>query len=225
MKGSIKFSQQNRRHIMKRSTKFIWALCGAGLMLWSSAATQAVGTPGISFLTSNYEDGGGYSVGYDFTPSTPLSVTDLGYYDNGNDGLAVNHNVGIYVVSNQTLVASALVLTNDTLHINQYWYHDITDVTLAAGVTYRAVAVTTSGEGWAYNPFDGVNPTPTPNPSLTLGNTGYFVGSNGNLIYPKSTNGKWFAVANFLVAAPVPEPSAALLGLGGLLLLRRRSAE
>jgi hypothetical protein len=223
MKRSTKFNQEERNLIMKRSTKFTWVLCAAGLMLGSSVVTQAAGTPGISFLTSNYEDGGGYAVGYDFTPSTTLSVTDLGYYDNGNDGLAVNHNVGIYVVSNQTLVASALVLTNDTLHINQYWYHDITAVTLNAGVTYRAVAVTTSGEGWAYNPFDGANPTPTPNPSLTLGNTGYFVGSNGNLIYPEGTNGKWFAVANFLVASPVPEPSAAaLLGLGGLLLIRRK---
>ena len=208
---------------MKRSTKFIVGLCAAGLALWSSGVSQAAGTPGISFVTSNYEDGGGYSVGYDFTPSTPLSVTDLGYYDNGNDGLAANHNVGIYVVSNQALVASALVLTNDTLHINQYWYHSISAVTLNAGVTYRAVAVTTSGEGWAYNPFEGVNPKPTPNPNLVLGNTGYYVGSNGNLIFPESTNGKWFAVANFLSASPVPEPSAALLGLGGLLLIRRKT--
>src|SRR5687767_10449383 len=94
-------------------------LCSALALTFAISAQSMAGlipNAGISFESAFWSDGTkGVVVGYDFTPDADITITDLGFYDVGHDGLPAEETypVGIYVTSTQTLVPGATaVVTN-----------------------------------------------------------------------------------------------------------------
>lgn len=48
-------------------------------------------------------------LGWEFIPTSPITVTDLGFYDYLNDGFATAKPIGLWRASDQNLLASAIV--------------------------------------------------------------------------------------------------------------------
>ncbi|HEY8961059.1 MAG TPA: MYXO-CTERM sorting domain-containing protein, partial [Luteolibacter sp.] len=170
--------------------------------------------------------------GYDITVgSSALWVTSLGYYDPGHDGLAdPTAQVGIYDLPgiNGTLLGSVQAGTSTTNFSGDYRFIELaTPIELLANTTYRVVANVGNVSGTSHNetPLEG---TVTAGPDLTVNTiTGYSgVVTNGGLNKTGSPSTTLHIyLGNFEYSTtPVPEPSAALLGLlslGGLLRRRR----
>jgi len=81
-----------------------------------------------------------YSVGFEFDTLQPITVTALGMYDDGANGFAESHDVGIFN-SSGTLLASTTVFSTNPL-IGYFRYQPITPLNLPAGSGYRVAAVT-----------------------------------------------------------------------------------
>lgn len=61
---------------------------------------------------------GGRMIGYDFTPSMDLSLSALGFWDGGSDGLPSAFQVGLWETVSQTLLASATIDNTDPVDGN-----------------------------------------------------------------------------------------------------------
>jgi hypothetical protein len=176
--------------------------------------------------------GGGFSnnfdraTGYFFTPNQNLTVTELGYFDFTGTGLASEHNVGIFVASTATAVATALVSagTVDPL-IDGSRFVPITAVTLTAGVQYYAEADNNQVDKFVFGTGAVIY-----DPALTWNGFG---DSNSNSIFGTVTNLGGLPGnlgPNFIFqSAAVPEPSSlavclfcAVSGLGYAVSRRRR---
>jgi len=172
--------------------------------------------------------------GWSFTVLTPFSVTALGYFDWGLDGLGHSHDVGILSMDG-TLLARATVATTDPL--NSFWrFASITPLTLGVG-TYFIIAQ----QGFAADPVPdpGVSvpyALATFNPKISYGvgwSSGYPPNFPiGDLVIPSNQQfsyyGPYDLVANFVVgpAEVVPEPEVVTLLSAGLVALagiRRRT--
>jgi hypothetical protein len=175
------------------------------------------------------------SLGFEFTPNVVIHVTDLGFFDYGDNGLVAGHDVGIYRVDTDTtgtLVAFATVLPTDTsigTGKNKYYYHPLdTPVTLLAGTAYRIAADSDAGdEGVFTTNYDNANWV-TYSPFITVIDYNTTGNKSGRFNYvtslsyptsPDSTN--IYSTPNFLFTAPEPA-SIALLALGGLVMASRR---
>jgi MYXO-CTERM domain-containing protein len=195
------------------------------------AATAALSLAGES-PTTGTSGSVDFVAGYDITVgSSTLWVVSLGYYDPGHDGVAdSNAQVGIYdlVGINGTLLGSVQAGTSTTNFVGDYRFIELASpIELAANTTYRVVANTGNVSGTSHNetPIGG---TPTAGPDLTINTSVSYSGSepSGGLEKANSPSSTvHIYLGNFEYSTtPVPEPSAALLGLlslGGLLRRRR----
>lgn len=153
-------------------------LTGTGDSTLPGLAVSIAG--GSTFVFSNER----FTMGYDFTLSTAASVSSLGVQDQGGDGLATSHPVGIWD-STGTLVASGTVPAGTAgLLKNGFRYVSITPVTLPPG-SYRAGALFYNGNGndsFLYNVS-----SVTPNPLITYGGTRGIQSNDQVLHYPTLT--------------------------------------
>ncbi len=148
--------------------------------------------------------------------ASPIQITHLGYWDGEKDGLVGTVEVGIYRVSDQSLLASA-VIPNGTAGTVQYdcqWAELGSPLTLSAGEQYMVAAF----RGSNLNPHKLVNTADvTVDSAVTLQGAYYTLG--GTLNYPVSideTPGGPFDAsvgANFQFNA-VPEPQLMLGAVG-----------
>lgn len=204
----------------------------AALVVASQNNAHAVSVPAVTFTNAQYTfDAGSYSLGYEFTPNKNINVTALGYYDHGGDGLAGPSQVGIFNQATTLLIPGASVTvptsTGGTLVGNgpdgYYRYQSLTTpILLTAGTTYRIAGETGSNTNYyAFQNYVGF----AANADITV-TTGYY--GSGSLTYPNNISpygpNLIFAGGNFLfeVPVPAPEPSSALLLLGGASLLAMR---
>ncbi len=122
-------------------------VCVLGLA--SVASGQAVtGYSGGSQYGSYYGTDPGDVVGYRFTVSSPLEVSDLGIWNADSDGLTAAHQVGIWDAS-QALLASASPAPGGTV-VGSWTYAAITPITLSPGQTYTIGALYTATDGDSY---------------------------------------------------------------------------
>ncbi|HTR41993.1 MAG TPA: DUF4082 domain-containing protein [Pseudomonadales bacterium] len=160
-------------------------------------------------------------VGWTFQPTTEISVTALGIFNN----LPANLEVGLWNASG-TLLASSTIKAG-AVAIDQSLYESITPVDLTAGQTYYLAAYSPSG---AFSAL-ALSPNITPadgnaimSPDIQLGTAAY--ANNGVFEFPgvtESVPDSAIIAPNFEYAPVVPEPSTLyLLGAGSLALLIRR---
>lgn len=196
----------------------------------SHAASAIISLTGESVTTGD-NTSVDFVFGYDITVgSSALWVTSLGYYDPGHDGVGdSNAQVGIYDLAglNGTLLGSVQAGTSTTNFVGDYRFIQLnTPIELAANTTYRVVANTGNVGGTSHNetPLGG---TVVSGPDLAINTvTSYTGGAVAGGGVNKSTGSSPTSIyqGNFEYSTtPVPEPSAALLGLFSLAgLLRRR---
>ena len=201
-------------------------VCGAG----TADATPVYWSSFPVGMTASFQ--GGMVAGSIFTASTTQTFNSVGFIDlNASnilapaDGLLGSYQVGIWLVSTQTLLASAWVTPTSPLGgtsegFNFRWTN-IPTTTIPAGQQFIVAALLPA------NPLDAwlVNDVHANAVGVVGPGTGRFE-IGGTLSYPSQTVSPFavWSVANASSATFVPEPTAAtsiLLGLGGFATFRR----
>lgn len=190
-------------------------VCAALLALGQSArAGTAIGLDGGTAAPM----GGTTNHGWQFTANENITLTLLGLWDDDNDGMDIEHPVGLWEFNSGTLLTSGVISagTGDLL-IDHFRYVDVPDVDLLAGVSYVVGFYTpsTNDDKMVYASPVGL----VVDPAITYVQARY--GGNGSLLMPgPSTTTTYCRFGpNFQF---VPEPGTLVLLLGGSLLLARR---
>ena len=117
--------------------------CLAGLLLavisFCAPGSAAADQPAVTSMTvTTWSDGVSQSTTYGwlFQPSCDISVTQLGLWDEGGDGLSFAHDIGLWDSSHQLLAAATLAAGTDAECIDSFCYVPIAPVILSAGQTY-----------------------------------------------------------------------------------------
>ncbi len=140
---SIKIQLSTQMTILLKLAAVFLLLIGQNTSLSAQSKAITSLTGGSNFVFNNQ----GFTVGYEFTANQTMTVSDLGFYDAGSDGLATAHNVGIYNLCG-TLLTSGTVASGTTATLdNGFRYVSVTPIVLAAGTTYRVGAVVFNGGG------------------------------------------------------------------------------
>ena len=200
----------------------IGALAAIAIPAFAHAQTDAID---LTTLGSVYQDGDGWSLGYQFTTgASPINVTALGYFDNGAAfNLTENHVVGIFNSSGVLLMSANVNYDEGLFQSNYFGYtNGIAGPTqLAANSTYYVAG--SSGFVDPYQ-YDGTFVTGS---DITFVQNQYVGGNSLNFpIYTEGGIGDGFLGGTFQYQA-VPEPAPfAVCGLGliGLIARRKRAA-
>lgn len=176
------------------------------------------GAPALSFTGGSPLNLSGFdeTAGWAFTLSTPKTVTQLGFWDSGNDGLAAAQTVAIWTSDGVLQVTATVPAGIAATLLNGFRYTPVTPILLPAG-SYTIGAFSLGSPD-----FFTKLATITTDPAVTYAGSridptpgGIAFPVNDNIGFPNSYLGPNFRL--------VPEPaSGALLGLGTLLLSARR---
>ena len=139
-----------------------------------------------------------YSQGFEFDALQPITVTALGIFDDGMNGFAESHDVGIFS-SSGTLLASTTVVSTNQL-IGYFRYQQIPPVDLPAASGYRVAAVTgTERYTWS--------PSGTTTNALIRFVGDRYTPYTTNLVFPTRTDYRvGYFGANFLLTPSTSPP-------------------
>lgn len=110
----------------------------AGALAWGPAANAEV--LGVDFLQGTAFSVGAFinNVGWSFVLTAPMAMDGLGVFDDAPDGLVNAHPVGLWNASGQLLyqatVSSASTAVPSQSLLGQWWFADVAQVTLPAGM-------------------------------------------------------------------------------------------
>jgi hypothetical protein len=188
-----------------------------------AASTIALSSFSGGFLATSASD---QLYGWQFTLSSSVDVTALGVFDNNGDGLSISHDVGIFQLSDQSLLISTTVPAGTPGFLDSgFRFASLsTDFVLAAG---EYVIAMTMPQGNADMQFIQ-NTSETTSSPVTYVDSRF--GASSTLAFP--TDQGAFAQGLFgpnfeFTTTAVPEPSnlvisAAPLAVAFGLMLRRR---
>lgn len=237
---------------MKRTCVLVVAMVVLALSAASTAQAGTispfVGNPQGTARTDNFS-----FAGFNFTAATPgAQVNQLGYWDEGGDGLLTVHNVGLFQVQDVvagvgvgTQIAGAEIPANTAATLEGgYRWVTVPTVTLTAGAYYTVLACNGLGTGGAgglgdtwytvtglfssvdasFGALDGWGAfNAAPSyDALPLPGNGNTIGI---LLQEGAGNATVYGGGNigYVPEGYVPEPATmSLLALGGLALLRRK---
>lgn len=184
-------------------------------------SVQFVGTQNTNLVSDGV-------VGWTFTATESFTISSLGYYDHGQDGLVDSHDVGVWRISGgpPSLLATAAIPSGTTANLNgQFRYTQIAPLQIATGNDYVIGATIGFGVGVAqYDP----TVTPTASGWSVVSKISNVAGRFG-LVFPAGSGFDDFnfpsdfggasdppiAGPNFLIS--VPEPSSFLLYASSLI--------
>ena len=108
-----------------------------GLTTGQVPTAEAVPVPAASITVQGASNGTfNTTQGWAFTPTVPISVTGLGLFDLGLDGLGLAHQVGLWD-SGGNLLVSATVLAGTAAPLeSSFRYVSVSATSLAANTTY-----------------------------------------------------------------------------------------
>ncbi|WP_417319476.1 DUF4082 domain-containing protein [Emcibacter sp.] len=207
--------------MLKKFSAGIFALMLLALPSLGNAAAVNLSDPGDGLFNST-----DYTLGWEFTANTDISVTSLGQFDFEGDGLSNDADIAIWE-SNGTLVASTTIAagTSGTL-IDYFRYVDISPVLLSAGQSYIIASYIANDQALDL----GNGAIFTVDPAITVLNDRFDFANS--LVFPTEINSLgafdgWFGPNFQFTTQQVSEPGMlALLGLSltGFAALRRRKS-
>lgn len=165
-----------------------------------------------------YSDGTDRVIGWDFTTgSSPVFLTELGFFDRDKNGLVVAHDVGLYNTATTELIASASIPSGTAATLNSFFRTvSITPVALSPNTTYTiAGSMPNNTDSWIWD--DGILgisiDTLVANPLITTGTLpGRYLPFTATLSFPSSQIGdsrNFFIGPNATIV--LPEPSTGML--------------
>lgn len=200
----------------------LFSIAGAAAVSFSPllAEGSAQALPAMSTTSPNFGSNAPFTLGYSFTVNSPITVTHLGAYDVGADGLAEAHTVGLWNAAG-TLLASTSVPNGTTAALdanNQFRIVPIANLNLSVGTQYVVGAVFPTGNDlWAFAAQR------TTAPQITFVD-GRFT-SGASLAFPGSTDTNAYLGGSFeFTPTPVPFAFNPLFGVGVLGLSQARRA-
>lgn len=216
---------------MKNKKIFLLIACAAllisSVIANASAPASSTSTSAIDFLstTNGSNTGGPWCLGFEFNVKNgPITVTDLGFYDDSANGLTQSHAVGIWN-NIGTLLTSTTVSNADSLD-GFFRYHAISPLVLGIGNGYTIGAVT-GVENYTWDPSAF-----SVNPEIEYVRSRYVQSNVLTRPYQTTANIVGYFGPNFKIASSqqvVPEPSSIIavgmpvlmIGLGKLRRLRK----
>lgn len=191
--------------------------------LWATHAVSA-GLVAVSLtpIGSSFTLAATGTVGWSFTANADVTVTDLGYFDHLDNGLAESHTVGLWT-SGGTLLGSAIVNPASPLTDHFRWV-GAPAINLLAGQSY-VIGGTQSGTSDRTLGDTGDTTALSFASQITYKHNLYITGAG--LLFPSKTdfsgNSGIFGPNFQFTPTAVPEPGTALLlALAGVTLVRRR---
>jgi hypothetical protein len=180
------------------------------ILLTPQLNAQVVAVQG---LDANYAGSADRTYGWRFTVgNSPLSVSQLGYYDHGANGLFDSHPVGIWQLDGSLVVQATVPSGTVGTLIDSFRFVSITPVTLNANQTYVI-------GGWSPSASDLViagSPTATIASEITY-NIAAYAAPEDNFGFPGSTyNATYGVMGPNMEFSAVPEPRhyAMIAGFG-----------
>ena len=168
------------------------------------------------------------TLGWVFSSNTTVTVTALGYYDDGSNGLAEVHDVGIFSSTGSLLFSTTIPAGNSGALIAGFRYVSIAPVVLSIGnYTIAGTIGAQASDPVAYNVagLSSAAQITIPSGASRYTESGSYTSlTYPTLAFPSSNPYNVYFGPNFQVS-PVPEPSTVVfMGVGalGLLAAQRR---
>lgn len=183
------------------------AIIIAGFVMVSSICfADSIAVTPVSPLNVVTDSNQNFTFGWQFTVTSPVTVTELGYYDPAANGkLKTNHDVGIFS-SGGSLLLSTTIAAGKYTTVGDFAFVSVSSFTLADG-TYVIGGDSLDSK----DPFIFSASSLLPIPQITLGETGLFTfGSVFTLPATNQASATYFG-PNFEVAptvSAVPESSS-----------------
>lgn len=178
-----------------------------------------------SFTPTDTSVGGGFFVGYQFTATQNLSITDLGFYDAGLDGLASSHDIGIFSLGG-ALLGSVTVGPGSANLVGDFRYASLASaLNLISGTSYQIGGTTSGSDAWVFQGNSLVTN------GISYDQSRFRQGGSFGALDTPADDREYFTVNALFgdVAGAVPEPSTwafMIFGFGAIggAMRRRRKA-
>lgn len=202
------------------------SICNVAFFLVVCASTASAGPAYVvSNITAFELTNPPFTLGFQFSTNRDITVTDLGFFDSGQDGLGESHAIGIWNSAGTLLTSSTVPAGTAGTLVNQFRYVSIAPIVLDGGGLFRIGALYATGVDPVIFPGEATDFATDPAVNFLAAT---FASGNA-LSDPADTAASLpgYFGPNFLfsTAASVPEPATlGLLGLGllGLGFIRRK---